>query len=315
MRQRWPGGEVGALSLGSVEESLNQSNVQGGLAFEGRTNNTALDRLALELQSCGLTLNEARVYLYLLANGAASVRAISKDTGLHRVEVYRKLHDLAEDGLIETQLDRPKRYSAVDPKAALSTLLRKQEMELASFKLRSRKMLGRLEKFARGNDARPQRGEPGVTYRLVRGRRKYYDEITHLAARAQNEILRILSPGGVIRTMLAGTLEEYKRAKARGVSMRMICEINPENRAYAQRLAGVVQLRHLQGVRLRFTIIDRSVTVIGARFDETSMSLDSTEDRYVVFEDPGFSEAFRAFFEYLWAQSKPVSPQRAMGSR
>lgn len=286
----------------------NPADVPAVRSAEGRSEDEVLDALAVELQSCGLTLNEARVYTYLLANGASPVNAISKDMGLHRVEVYRKLHDLGEAGLLETYLDRPKRYAAVDPNTALSTLVRKEEVKLAAFKLQSRGVLSKLEKLGNSANTRLLRREAvgEGSYRLVRGRKKYYDEIARLAGRAENEILRIVSPGGVVRTMLAGTDEEYARAKSRGVSIRMLCEVNPRNRSYARRLAGIVQLRHLEGVRLRFTLIDRSVTVLGARFDEASESLDSAQDAYVVFEDARFSEAFRMFFEYLWAQAEPV---------
>ncbi|MDG6973943.1 MAG: hypothetical protein JRN58_10470 [Nitrososphaerota archaeon] len=260
--------------------------------------------------SCGLTLNEARVYVHLLANGPSPVRAISKGTGLHRVEVYRKLRDLDEAGLLETYLDRPKRYGAVEPRVASTVLLHRQEEALASFRKESRDVFAKLERLRdAGVSPRPGqegRGRSEGVYRFVRGRRNYYNEIASLTRRADKEILRIVSPGGVVRTFLAGVDAEYARARARGVTVRMICEVGPKNRSYARRLSRVVQLKHMDGVRLRFTLVDGKVTMLGAKFDEASQSLDALEDSYIVFEDPKLSEAFRMFFEHLWADASEI---------
>ncbi len=268
-----------------------------------------MDGLAAGLLSCGLTLNQARVYVYLVLKGASPVIAISRDLGLHRVEVYRKLKDLDGAGLLETYLDDPKRYAAVEPSVASTLLLRRQEERLSVFGEQLRAVISRLDsaRTALGPRREGARGPGEGSYRFVRGRRRYYNEMASLARGARTEILRIVSPGGVARTVIAGLDREYREARGRGVSARMICEVNPKNRSYAKRLSKAVQLKHLSGVRLRFTIVDRSVTILGAKFDETSQSLDSPVDSYIVFDDPGLSEAFRMFFEYLWDEAKPTA--------
>ncbi|MDG7007238.1 MAG: TrmB family transcriptional regulator [Nitrososphaerota archaeon] len=277
------------------------------LAFDGQ-----LRELALQLLPCGLTLNEARVYVYLLLRGPSPVKAISRGIGLHRVEVYRKLSALDGAGLLETYLDRPKRYAAVDPRVASSVLLREQESRLATFRRESEGVFARLDKlrYSGGSRRESASGPSEGTYRFVRGRRKYYDEMGGLVRRAEKEILRIVSPGGVTRTFMAGIDGEYRRAKARGVAIRVICEVSERNRTYARRLSRIVQLKHLDGVRLRFTLVDGSVTMLGAKFDEASQSLDSAGDSYIVFEDPRLSEAFRMFFEHLWRDARAVREEQ-----
>ena len=267
-----------------------------------------MDGLAAGLIACGLTLNQARVYVYLVLRGPSPVRSITRDLGLHRVEVYRKLRDLDGAGLLETYLDSPKRYAAVEPSTASSLLLRRQEKRVAELREELKSVFSRIDRAKRAEPGRREaaRGDGEGAYRFVRGRRKYYSEMAAMARGARSEILRIVSPGGVARTVIAGLDEEYRAAKGRGVGVRMICEVSPENRRYARRLAKSVELRHLSGARLRFTIVDRAVTVLGAKFDETSQSLDSAGDNYIVFDDPGLSEAFRSFFERLWAEAEPA---------
>jgi phosphatidylserine/phosphatidylglycerophosphate/cardiolipin synthase-like enzyme len=86
----------------------------------------------------------------------------------------------------------------------------------------------------------------------------------------------------------------------------MISEINPENTKEARQLSKIVRLRHLDGVHLRFTVVDKSESIISSRFDEKSNSLDGSEDRYIVFKDPKLAEGFQFFFEHLWKDAKPV---------
>ncbi|MDG6917480.1 MAG: hypothetical protein JRM85_07820 [Nitrososphaerota archaeon] len=281
---------------------------KGTPVHDGWTPGSA-DALAAGLVTCGLTLNQAKVYVYLLLRGPSTVHAISRDLGVHRVEVYRKVRDLDGLGLIETYLEDPKRYAAVEPSVASSVLLRRQEERLSAFESDLKEAFSKLESARRalGPQLERQRGPGEGSYRFVRGRRRYYKEMAALARGAKTEILRIVSPGGVARTVIAGLDREYEEARRRGVETRMICEVDRRNRAYAKRLSKVVQLKHLSGVRLRFTVVDRSVTMLGAKFDETSQSLDSAVDSYIVFDDPGLSEAFRMFFEHLWADAESVS--------
>ena len=268
-----------------------------------------MDGLATGLISCGLTRNQARVYVYLALHGPSPVRAITRDLGLHRVEIYRKLRDLDGAGLLETYLESPKRYAAVDPSVASSLLLRRQEKRVTELREELKGVFSRLDKAKRAEPGRREgaRGDGEGSYSFVRGRRNYYSEMAAMASQAKSEILRIVSPGGVARTMIAGLDKEYLAAKKRGVNVRVICEVNPKNRAYARRLGKSVELKHLSGARLRFTIVDRAVTMLGAKFDETSQSLDSAADSYIVFDDPGLSEAFRLFFERLWVEAEPAA--------
>ena len=85
----------------------------------GWLENEEYSKLILELSAYGLSLNQAKVYLFLLTNGITSARPIATSLGLHRVEVYRKLRELEELGLVEIYLSSPKRYSATEPKEAL----------------------------------------------------------------------------------------------------------------------------------------------------------------------------------------------------
>lgn len=285
----------------------------GGLRpelFKDQLDNGEFSRLIFELSAYGLTRNQARIYIFLLTTGVTPARRISRLLGLHRVEVYRKLRELEELGLVELHLSSPKRYSATGPKEALSTLLRYQEQRLKTSRERSTGLVKGLDKLRSETGLGPKIGESDSSYKLVVGQSRYINELRTRLKSAQHEVLRIVSAGGVIRTFLAGLEKDYANANLRGISIRMITTVTPRNRKYVRKLSKVVQIRHLDGVRLRFTVVDRSIAILAARFDENSMSISAADNSYLVFEDQKLAEAFCFFFEHLWADARPRNPRR-----
>lgn len=266
-------------------------------------------KLVFELSSFGLTPNQAKIYLFLLINGTAPARRISRLLGLHRVEIYRKLRELEELGLVELHLSSPKSYSAAEPNDALSAILHRQELKMKTFRDRSAVLLAGLAKLRKEVGVRPKTDEGESSYKLVLGQRRYINELRSQMKRAQHEVLRIVSAGGVVRTFLAGLDEAYLNAKGRGVSIRMITTVTPRNRKYVEKLSEVAQVKHVEGIRLRFTVVDKSTAILAAKFDENSMSISDPDNNYLVFEDERLAEAFCFFFEHLWTTARPFRPR------
>ena len=258
-----------------------------------------------DLSRFGLTLNQARIYLFLLGKSSIRASQISKELGLHRVEVYRKLTELMDLGLVDVRIDSPKRYEAIAPDAAIGALLAIEESRMHSLQKFGKELLQSLRTLELARRSVQTNSDSPVysdsLYKLVTGRERYYHEISKLVRNAKFEVLRILSAGGLIRTFLPeGLYKEYVRAGARGVSMKMITEINSKNRTYAEKLSKVLELRLMENVHLRFTVIDRYHTILSARFDESEMSMKSASDNYLLVSDPKFAEIARFFFEHLW---------------
>lgn len=267
-------------------------------------------KLVTQLSTFGLSSNQSKVYLFLLSRGKSSGREISNSLGVHRVDVYRKIHELQELGLLETEVSSPKKYTAVEPRIALTSLIQRKadriELEKKQIKSVLPELISYKGRLGKNNQVPFEDWQPfNSEYSLVVGRLRYYSEIERLIGSARSEVLRIVSAGGVIRTFKAGLFDSYVEAKKRGVKLRMITEITDNNRKLAKKLSSVVLIRHLTGVHLRFTVIDNSVSVLSARFDENSLSVRSPSDSYLVLRDPKFTEAFKFFFEHVWKGARP----------
>ena len=82
-----------------------------------------------ELQEIGLTKSESIVYQSLLKLGSCSVRAISKNSGFHRTNIYDILEQLREKGLVTTVREgKIMKYKISDPSNLYNLLDEKREL-------------------------------------------------------------------------------------------------------------------------------------------------------------------------------------------
>ncbi len=258
--------------------------------------------LAAKLTLFRLTINEARVYLFLLRAGPANVRTISKQLGLHRVEVYRKLKELEEAGIIDVVISSPKSYVSLEPKIALTNLFSRVEQE----SVRLKKTLPTLERQLTTYQSfeKNQRSTSAQTeryYRMAHGMDRYYGMVASLVRNASSEVLTVVSPRGVKEIFQRGLNKNYQAAEKRGVSLRIISEVNDDNIDYVKRLQKFAKFRKMSAIHLRFVVSDRSVALLRWRLDRKYAQTDHvTNDDFLIFEDTKFCESLSMFFEDLW---------------
>jgi len=82
--------------------------------------------LVIKLESFGFTVNQAKVYLYIVQSGKTRVGKIAKTTQLHRQDIYKLLPKLEKMGLITRTIDKPFMIEAVPIEKALETLILKE---------------------------------------------------------------------------------------------------------------------------------------------------------------------------------------------
>lgn len=87
-----------------------------------------LEKIRDELINFGLTKSQAKVFIYLGKYGSKSASEISKALQLPRTETYHLVNSLQSMGLVIAEMVHPTKYTAMDMKKAVSTLV-KQEQE------------------------------------------------------------------------------------------------------------------------------------------------------------------------------------------
>jgi sugar-specific transcriptional regulator TrmB len=205
-------------------------NLQKGLSYGvshgcGRRFRDALRERALELQdevqtlTClGLTSNEARVYLSLLRLGISTAKAISKNSGVARPEIYQIMAKLEKLGLVERIISAPCKFRAISMQHAFSVLIERRIKVTSELQATTRKI---LKKF-KNNNARTALKEDETQFILMpekvvtRREKKSLENVQ----RSFDAVTSWENPHSVIFI----DMEEIAEALQRGVEIRIIID-------------------------------------------------------------------------------------------
>src|SRR3712207_4697032 len=92
------------------------------------------------------------------------------------------------------------------------------------------------------------------------------------------------------------------KLREKGVKVRFITEITPENIRHGKELAKYLELRHLDEINDNFAIIDRKYYGASTNIYELSPNVEFIHSNVKPFVDQQ-----RAFFDMLWKKKSPQS--------
>ena len=91
-----------------------------------------LERIKNELINFGLTSNQSKVFIYLGKYGSKAAAEIAKALQLPRTETYHLVNSLQNLGLVTAELSHPTKYSAMEMKQAIETLVKQEQQRINS---------------------------------------------------------------------------------------------------------------------------------------------------------------------------------------
>lgn len=90
----------------------------------------SLDKIKKELVNFGLTSNQSKVFVYLGKYGSKSASEISKALQVPRTETYHLVNSLQNIGLVTAELTHPTKYTAMDMRQAIETLVKQEQSRI-----------------------------------------------------------------------------------------------------------------------------------------------------------------------------------------
>jgi sugar-specific transcriptional regulator TrmB len=167
------------------------------------------------LETFGLTLNESRVFLALTLLGAASVKEISKASNVAREAVYRVLPSLQKLGLVEKEITRPTRFSALTLDDAVTVLLALRNKETHDLKEKVKVLLRLKSKKAKMETLEDSK------FLLVPAEKMLISKIGDQLDRAQKCIC-VLTSNKRLLSAVDIFSEAIGKALSRGVKFRIV---------------------------------------------------------------------------------------------
>ena len=248
---------------------------------------------------------DAAVYVQLCVGGPAKVSDLADALSLHRNDVYRTAERLAARGLLQTTLERPVRYLAVDPGKAFDAEIEARLAAIDALRA-SRKEIAQVLAQVQAKAA-PQ---PKNVYKVVQGRNEIYAARNQMLRDAERTIewATTFAPA-VSMAEVSGALEVIREKADAGVSVRALVRTTPESRL---RLASLARhpnacIRHVDppGV-VRFFIVDgRELLMWVVNGDPGSYY--ARDEVAIQASAPGFIHAESLFFEQTWPMGVDVS--------
>jgi sugar-specific transcriptional regulator TrmB len=261
------------------------------------------DRLA-DLQAMGLSHKEAVLYSQLVALGPSSARRVSESARLPREDSYRTLKRLESKGLVEVVLAKPSIFLAMEPRAAVRSFVSGVESRSETLKQRAYDLgvwLETIKGTGGRDDSERVRRESAV--RILWGQQVFL-ELEKSLRSCEEQYEGVLSPEAFVTASGTGILENLLAARKRGVKVRIITEVGPENLETVRRYSKVLAIRRHEGVSqgIRFSVLDRSKIVMALTEPRTSPERATCLCSSV----PTLARGLGLYFEQMWKESQEI---------
>ena len=174
--------------------------------------------LIMELQKLDLTLNEARILLYLMANGHSSVSDITRDTGIRRTETYNYVSTLLSKGVIFCTFDSPQKYYPMSLEEVVDHLLECKRHAIRAFENNKEKYSAMFDALVQN---RAVRNGDKRSYNVIIGENAINSKISKMLSDAGNEVLILLSERNMINLYHAGITDQLIELATNDVQIKL----------------------------------------------------------------------------------------------
>lgn len=259
-----------------------------------------VDDLIKGFQDSGLGEKEARAYVALARLGVSGAAQVAEAAGLKRPDAYRVLEELQARGLVEATIERPKRFSAVSGEKALAVLRGEREAALRALDAGKDALLAGLAKVGK-----PVEDAGDLRFRILQDERQLVGQAARAVEGARKEVLYAASSRGLRLLEEDEVRAALDRARARGVKVRVVVDVEAANRETAQALAKVADVRHAAVPRgLRFLVVDDGLL---AFVTADPLPASGAKETALWFGASDLVNAERTHFGALWKEAVPLS--------
>ncbi|HTW40332.1 MAG TPA: helix-turn-helix domain-containing protein [Thermoplasmata archaeon] len=261
----------------------------------GRPGSDLLDLLAQH----GVPEKAARVYLAACRAGPQTASELARLSAVSRVEAYRFIKQLSADGLLLATGGRPTHFAATPPNELLDRWIRKASERVRRLEQDRHKILSDWEDARTEFDDRDPR-----KFAVLEGRETIHRFLVKRLGTAGHSVFLSASGSALPSVIDAGTDRALSEAHARGVKVRIVTEVYPQNLVDAKHLASFAELRHSASpVMNRSVVIDRLGALVYVSSEE-GFGRSGAEQVALWSSAPMFVQLARDYHRRLWGPAE-----------
>ena len=263
-----------------------------------------LEKTAKELALFGVTNTQAKIYIGLNALGVASASEIASLSEVRREEVYRVMPELEKLGLVTRKLGTPRRFLAIEVKAALETLTKAKrkamEKEVTNLMQKKVELIAQLKTTT---GLRPE--EEDSSTEVFSEHMSVLAKLVQMIKKAKRRIM-LVSSLDQVGTVLVRKIEKTIEMNKNRVSTQIITDNSwlSETRTLKLMRSKMadkqIELRHVEVLPFNLLIVDEEEAIWGEfqhrnAGSKTFLTNDQTQIGLV-----------KMAFDNLWGQSQKV---------
>ena len=262
-----------------------------------------------ELTSLGLSENEAKTYLTLLAKSSMTVGEIAKISGVPRPKLYEILTKLIVKGLCTEKIGKVKRYRVVAPNIVKKKLIGDYQAQLEQKKIIAQNFSNAVNSIYQQN---MNKTDPLEYIEVLKDKKQIHRRWISLQNEAKQEILAFTKAPYTI--LLSENIDEESNTLKRGVAIRSIYEYKD---VINEDLVSVIsswvfageEARVVEELPIKLAIFDEKITMLALN-DPISLKPSITT---MIINHPSFAKAQKYVFESIWEKAMPFKEFKIKG--
>jgi HTH-type transcriptional regulator, sugar sensing transcriptional regulator len=251
-----------------------------------------------------LNLYEVKVWTALLSRGTSTAGELSNISDVPRSRTYDILESLEKKGFIVMKIGKPIKFVALKPEEVVERVKKNLMVEAKDKTRRLETLKGDevLEELTGLFTKGIKFVEPSDLSGSLKGRQNLYNHLDMMVRDAERTITIVTTAEGLNRK-LESLMPSLDKVKKRGVKVRIAAPIDKNNIEIARELKKVAEVRNLEQIKARFTIIDSNQLMFMLLDDE---KFHPNYDVGVWINTEFFAQALEQMFELAWKDMKPV---------
>ena len=251
-----------------------------------------------------LNLYEVKVWTALLSRGTSTAGELSSISDVPRSRTYDILESLEKKGFIVMKLGKPIKFVALKPEEVIERVKK-------NLVVYAREKSKRLEQL-KGDDVLSELSglftdrikfvEASDLSGHLKGRQNIHTHLDMLVRDAQSTITLVTTADGLNRK-LEVLMPALEKAKKRGVKIRVAAPMTPQNKKVAKDFLKIGEVRHCEGLKARFMIVDSEQLMFMLLNDD---AIHPSYDVGVWINTEFFAQALEQLFEISWRGFKKI---------
>lgn len=248
------------------------------------------------LSEHGIPEKGARVYLAACRAGAVTASELARISAVNRVEAYRFIKQLTSEGLLRATGSRPQRFEALPPDDLVDRWIRRASDRLRRLEKDRDRVLAEWEEGRGEFDERDPR-----KFAVLEGKEAIRRFLLKRIGTAESQVLVSANGVALSRFVDLGLDRALREANRRGVKVRVVTEVQPQNLVEAKHFAGFSELRHSSNsVANRAVVFDHLGALVYVS-GEDGLGRSGEEQVALWSSAPMFIRLARDYHRRLWA--------------